>query len=199
MGSRPFAISLIFGATTVLAGLMTDADAFSRFRTACPMRIEIFPEQTRFSDPHDFRASATLFLSAVPPEETDALLSGVAPGGARDVSARFIGDDARWRLLRPLPIVDDPDALIEIPAQIQYLLRPDPQAVYTQLILVGLPAERGQVDWPAMAGRLGAGAGPRAGQLFTLEPETPDTCKLDPGQAASQAQALLGAYLEIDT
>ena len=125
---------------------------------------------------------------------------GTPPGRALDATALFLSQDSRWRLLRPLPAADDPDALSDTlavtPDQVQYLVRPVPGAAYVQLVLVGLP-QSGRVAWPALAGRLGPPAGDAAGQIFTIQPDEPETCALDADAAAAQTQALLARHLNL--
>ena len=165
----------------------------------CAMRVDVFDPDARF-DSTDFRAGAALFFSRIDAATMAARLEGTPPGRALDATALFLGQDSRWRLLRPLPAADDPDALSDTlavtPDQVQYLVRPVPGAAYVQLVLVGLP-QSGRVAWPALAGRLGPPAGDAAGQIFTIQPDEPETCALDADAAAAQTQALLARHLNL--
>ncbi|MFV0515696.1 MAG: hypothetical protein ACK5MY_18945 [Jhaorihella sp.] len=163
----------------------------------CAMTVHVLAPDARFAST-DFRAGAALFFSRIDTATMAARLEDVPPGRALDATALFLGQDSRWRLLRPLPVTDDPDALVETPAQVQYLVRPVPGAAYVQLVLVGLPdAGTGLVAWPALAGRLGPPAGTAAGQIFTIQPDEPETCALDPDAAAAQTQGLLARHLNL--
>ena len=169
----------------------------------CAMRVDVFDPDARF-DSTDFRAGAALFFSRIDAATMAARLEGTPPGRALDATALFLSQDSRWRLLRPLPAADDPDALSDTlsdtlavtPDQVQYLVRPVPGAAYVQLVLVGLP-QSGRVAWPALAGRLGPPAGDGAGQIFTIQPDEPETCALDADAAAAQTQALLARHLNL--
>jgi len=163
------------------------------------MQVRLFSVDTRFDDPNDFRAGAALFFNRVSDDMLEAQLRGVPGGAARDATALFQGDDARWRLVRPLDSAARPDAFVMAPAQAQYLIRPPQDALYDALILVGLPQQEagdGAVTHPALAGNLGSAAGSAAGQIFTIEPTQPDRCTLAPSRAAAQAQAWLKRHLK---
>lgn len=196
MTIRSAGIVFAWGAVMAVAGPATEAGAFSRMADPCPMRVQSFDATASFADPADFRAGAVLFYTAVGEDELQQALTGVAPGAARDVSERFRSSDSRWRLIRHLDLPAQPDALVELPAQAQYLVQPRPDAVYSSLILVGLPKEGG-LALPALAGRYSAQAGDRAGQLFTIESGTgksvtgSDRCLLAPTAAADRVQNIL--------
>lgn len=161
------------------------------------MQVQVFPPTAQFSDPEDFRAVTALFFSRVDAEMLDRALADTKPGRAFNGDALFVGDDARWRLLRPLQGADNPDAFVIAPAQTQYLIRPPGGSVFSKLVLVGLPdADADMVTQPAIAGELGPRAGPRAGLLFTLEPKQPETCTIAPDQAAKLTQGILTKHLK---
>lgn len=188
-------------AVAVAGCLGADANGSAANDADCAMTVRLFAPDASFAAT-DFRAGAALFFSRIDAATMAARLQGTPPGRALDATALFLGQDSRWRLLRPLAMADDPDALMEIPAQVQYLVQPLPGAAYVQLVLVGLPEDGPDgrhVAQPALAGRLGAGAGDAAGQLFTIEPDRPETCVTDPDAAAAQTQALLAHRLNLKT
>ena len=118
---------------------------------------------------------ARLFFDRVAPAEIDAALGTAPPGTLVEVTARFIGDDARWRFLRPIDLPSDPDGLVLAPPQRQFLIRPLPDSPARVLLLAGLDppgaAPGGDVlAWPMLAGL------DRAGSVFLLDPLRPGDC-----------------------
>lgn len=162
---------------------------------ACPMQVHVFAPDARFDDPADLRPQAVLLFDRLDRADFEKAMQGMDPGEARDESDRFKGQDARWRLLRPVDTPDDPDAFIVSPTQVQYLVRMPQDSPIESLILVGLP-EEDHVIRPALAGRLGDAAGKDAGQLFTAEPTSDqDSCPVNPAGVADWARNLLHTEL----
>lgn len=136
--------------------------------------------------PDVFAYRAAIFFDRVTVTMIDRALGETPPGAAMRADALFVGRDTRWRLTRPVPLIDDPDALVVDPTQTQYLIQPQPDAAYVALVLVGLAAN-GAVERPALAGRLS----PPDGRMFTIEPVGPAECRIAPVTAASWAHEII--------
>mgnify|MGYP006446435853 CR=1 FL=1 len=137
-------------------------------------------------DPEKFSHRAAHFFNSVTTEMIERTLGDTPPGEAMHADSLFNSQDARWRLLRPVPSKNDPDALVIAPQQTQYLVRPTNGSPYEALVLVGLDGENA-VERPALAGRMAASDG----QIFTIEPVDPTACPVDPGAAAAWADAVV--------
>lgn len=133
-----------------------------------------------------FAHEAAYFFDRVTVTMIDRALGETPPGAAMPADALFSGRDTRWRLTRPVPVIDDPDALAVAPKQTQYLVQPPPDAAYAALVLVGLAANDG-VERPALAGRLSS----PDGRIFTIEPVDPAACRIAPVAAATWADEII--------
>jgi len=139
--------------------------------------------------PDQFAYRAAYFFNRVRVTMIDRALGETPAGAAMPADALFSGRDTRWRLTRPMPSVDDPDAFIMAPPQAQYLIQPPPDAAYAALVLVGLAAN-GVVERPALAGRLSS----PDGRIFTIEPVDPAACLIAPDAAAGWADAMIETH-----
>ncbi|KPP84657.1 MAG: hypothetical protein HLUCCO07_06025 [Rhodobacteraceae bacterium HLUCCO07] len=189
------AVAVVCGVAVMGAGAQEDLLPAGGDASPCQMKVHVFAPEASFDESEDLRRQAILLFGRLDREDFETAMQGMDPGEARDESDRFKGQDARWRLLRPVETPDDPDAIVIAPTQVQYLVRMPAESQVESLVLVGLP-EDGRVIRPALAGRLGADAGEHAGQLFTAEPvsET-DPCPVNPAKTAGWATKLVRTEL----
>ncbi|WP_296761747.1 hypothetical protein [Sediminimonas sp.] len=189
-------IAVAMACRVAVMGAMAQEDALPvGGAPACLMQVHVFAPDARFDEPEDLRTQAVFLFGALDREDFEKATQGMHPGEARDESDRFKGQDARWRLLRPVDVPDDPDALVIVPPQVQYLVRMPHDSPIESLVLVGLP-EDGRVIRPALAGRLGDAAGEDAGHLFIAEPMSDqDPCPVRPAEVAEWAKNLVHTEL----
>lgn len=171
-------------------------DGVEAVGAGCEMTVRVFSPDSSFDDPAGLGAQAVHLFASLDRDEFEREMQGMKTGEARNVSELFTGQDARWRLLRPLDTPDDPDALVISPTQVQYLVRMPPASGVDSMIVVGLP-EDGDVVRPALVGRLGNRAGKHSGLLFSIEP-TDETamCLVEPGKVAEWVPGRLHDYLQ---
>ncbi|MEX5728134.1 hypothetical protein Ga0609869_001487 [Rhodovulum iodosum] len=189
MGAAPLRIAGLVALMMSGTACSGDQDAAVQF-LGCDASFSRFGPEilSQETDRDSFAVQAAAFFARVSPATFADAVSGGAPGAALRADARFAGGDTGWRLWRPVPIPDDPDAFYEEPAQAHYLIRPPSGARYDSLVLVGLPAEGGALGSPALAGRLRAGG---ETPFFTIEPVEPARCTIDPSAVAVGLEALL--------
>lgn len=178
------------GLGVLVAALLALSDASADPATAAEcgatftaMSVE---EGLALDAPDQFAHRAAYFFNRVTVTMIDRALGETPAGAALPADALFSSRDTRWRLTRPVPSVNDPDAFVMAPPQARYLVQPPSDADYAALVLVGLPAD-GVVESPALAGRL-----PEPdGRMFTIEPLDPAACRIAPVAAAGWADAII--------
>ena len=177
----------------VLMGVL-DAKAQDEKLPECETSVHVMSlkDGLALDDSSDFRHRSAFFFNRITVQMIDNKLGNTPPGEAMRAVDLFSGRDARWRLLRPVPTTDDPDALVLSPPQSQYLIRPMPAANFSALILVGLEAN-GKVERPALSGRLKR----PDERLFTIEPTDPASCQISPEVAAGWTDALLEKHITL--
>lgn len=182
-----FVRSSCFAVSALVALMCLSAPALAGSFAGCPAHLVAPGASPAAAGQRDALAQAALFFGQVSPDEIAAALDGVAPGGWRDLTARFAGADARWRFLRPMALPDDPDALVLPPAQRQVMVRPLQDGQAAALLLAGLAEPAGdRLSWPLLVGL------DRKGRLFLAEPLQPETCGWRLDEIAAAAEALTG-------
>ena len=138
-------------------------------------------------DPRAFAAQSALFFQRISAPEMARVLAKTPPGGVLRADDLFSGQDARWRLWRPVPLQNDPDALMAEPVQAHFLIKPNTDASYQSLVLVGIP-DSDALRWPIVTGQLKA-SDPKT--FFVLQPNDPASCVFGLSTIAHDLETLL--------
>jgi hypothetical protein len=153
----------------------------------CAVTVSLHHIDDAFANPASIQAQSALLFRRLPEDAFSEVLAGTASGGLFRANALFSGPDNRWRLWRPVPLPDDPDAFIIEPAQSHYLIKPDADAGYRVLIVIGIP-EQDLLTWPVFVGRK---AESKPGNFFVVQPDAPENCALRLDTLARDIGALL--------
>lgn len=114
-----------------------------------------------------------MLFDRIAPAELWAALGATPAGGFIEQTARFVGDDARWRFVRPVDLPAAPDALIALPKNRQYLIRPLAGCDCGPIVVAGLAegSTATELAAPMLAAQRGDGT------VFVLDPVDPGTCR----------------------
>ena len=137
-------------------------------------------EGLEIEDPENLPHKTTAPFDRVTVDMIDKALAETPPGLPMLANDLFSSRDTRWRLSRPVPSTDDPDAFVIAAPQSQYLVRPIRNLPYDALVLVGLMSN-GAAARPALAGRMIA----PDNRIFTIEPVDASTCQIKPSDASA--------------